>query len=110
MTDLTQSQNKPIEDVEELREITVAIPTPLRSFTEQKKHVPLQAASVSDALARLTVAFPGLKAHLFDENGALRSFVNIYLNSDDVRYLGVSEQILKPGDLLRIVPSIAGGS
>ena len=91
--------------------MTILIPTPLRAFTGQKSTVEVDAANVKDALAKLTEAHPELKQHLFGAEGKLRSFVNIYVNDDDIRDLPEKDQTaLKAGDEISIIPSIAGGS
>lgn len=89
--------------------ITLRIPAPLRAFTMHRSAVPVVAGTVTDALDRLVNQFPGLRSHLFDESGAVRSFVNLYRNDEDVRYLEQGLTTLSDGDELIIVPSIAGG-
>jgi molybdopterin converting factor small subunit len=88
----------------------VLIPTPLRQYADKQPAVELSAATVGEALTKLTQTHPGLKTHLFTEAGKLRSFVNVYLNDEDVRYLSKDQTPVKPNDTLSIVPSIAGGS
>jgi molybdopterin converting factor small subunit len=88
----------------------VLIPTPLRQFAGGLKEVESAGATVGEVLANLTGEFAELKPHLFNEEGKLRSFVNIYLNDDDVRYLDKEKTAAAAGDTLSIVPSIAGGS
>ena len=91
--------------------MTILIPTPLRAFTGQKSTVEVDAANVKDALAKLTEAHPELKQHLFGAEGKLRSFVNVYVNDDDIRDLpGKDATPLSAGDELSIIPSIAGGT
>ena len=93
-----------------MNQIKIEIPTPLRPYTENKKRVELQANDVDNALTVLVSTFPKLKSQLFD-NDVLRSFVNIYLNDEDVRFLDNKHHTeLKGGDILSIIPSIAGGS
>jgi adenylyltransferase/sulfurtransferase len=88
----------------------IHIPTPLRAFTDKQETVTVEAATVTQALAALTLAHPGLQQHLFTPEGKLRSFVNVYLNDDDVRYLPAGEATaVTPADELTIIPSIAGG-
>jgi sulfur-carrier protein len=89
---------------------TVSIPTPLRQFTNGQDSVTLSGGSVGEVLDALTSQFPGLKQHLFNDEGKLRSFVNIYLNDEDIRYLQKTASPVKEGDTLTIIPSIAGGS
>ena len=89
----------------------VFIPTPLRSFAGGQKEVEVEAATVADALSGLTQTHPGLRNHLFNAEGKLRSFVNLYLNDEDVRYLPEKEATaVKSADTLSIIPSIAGGT
>jgi molybdopterin converting factor small subunit len=90
--------------------VKVIIPTPLRPYTGKKESVELQAATVGEALASLTTLFGDLKKHLYSDDGKLRSFVNVYVNDEDIRYLRGDETPLREGDILSIVPSIAGGT
>ncbi len=89
----------------------VHIPTPLRQYSHGKETVEVSAMSVEGALEALVLNAPELRKHLFNEEGRLRSFVNVYLNDDDVRYLPAKEATgTDPDDELTIIPSIAGGS
>ena len=89
----------------------IHIPTPLRGYTRGKETVEVSAMSVEGALQALVLNSPDLQKHLFNEDGRLRSFVNIYLNEDAVRYLPAKEATgTGPEDELTIIPSIAGGS
>jgi molybdopterin converting factor small subunit len=90
--------------------VKVIIPTPLRPYTGKKESVELQAATVGEALASLTTLFGDLKKHLYSDDGRLRSFVNVYVNDEDIRYLRGDQTPLREGDILSIVPSIAGGT
>lgn len=90
--------------------VKVMIPTPLRQYTERKDAVEIEASSVADALQRLTAQFDGLRKHLYNDEGKLRSFVNIYLNDEDIRYLQKDKTPVNPNDVISIVPSIAGGN
>ncbi len=88
----------------------IYIPTPLRSFAGGQDSVDVDAATINGALDSLTQAHPDLRKHLFTGDGKLRSFVNLYLNDEDVRYLPAKEQTaVSAGDTLTIIPSIAGG-
>jgi molybdopterin/thiamine biosynthesis adenylyltransferase/rhodanese-related sulfurtransferase/molybdopterin converting factor small subunit len=89
---------------------TIQIPTPLRRFTGETGDVEVQGSTVDEALGDLTRRYPGLKPHLYTADGALRSFVNIFLNDDDVRHLERGATKVAPGDTLTIIPSIAGGN
>lgn len=86
----------------------IRIPTPLRPYAGGSTSVSVAGQSVGAALNDLTDQFPDLRQHLFDGPN-LRSFVNIYLNQEDVRYLEGTETTLVDEDTLLIVPSIAGG-
>lgn len=88
----------------------VLIPTPLRPFTDKQDAVDVSGATVGEALAQLTTKFDGLKKHLYTDEGKLRSFVNIYVNDEDIRYLQREQTPVKPGDTISIIPSVAGGS
>ncbi len=90
--------------------MTIFIPTPLRPFAGGHDAVEVDAATVSQALESLTQAHPDLRKHLFTAEGKLRSFVNLYLNDEDVRYLPAKEATpVTAADTLSIIPSIAGG-
>lgn len=90
--------------------MTIYIPTPLRGFAGGQAEVEVPAATVTDALDKLTEAHPELRHHLFTGEGKLRAFVNLYLNDEDVRYLPAKEATaVNAGDTLSIIPSIAGG-
>ena len=88
----------------------IHIPTPLRAFTDKQETVSVPGATVNEGLTALTASFPALQQHLYTPEGALRSFVNVYLNDEDVRYLPAKEDTTVSGDdELTIIPSIAGG-
>ena len=89
--------------------VPVTIPTPLRGYAGGQKTVTVEGATVGEALATLTTNYPNLRQHLFAEDGRLRSFVNVYLNDEDVRYLQYVDTPLKESDTLAIVPSVAVG-
>jgi len=90
--------------------VTVSIPTPLRGFTAGRDSVELQGETVGQVLDGLLAEHSGLKQHLLQEDGRVRSFVNLYLNETDIRQLSSTATRVKPGDVLTIVPSIAGGA
>jgi adenylyltransferase/sulfurtransferase len=87
----------------------ILIPTPLRAFTGKQDTVQVAGATIGEALEALTAEFQDLRQHLFTPEGRLRSFVNVYLNDEDIRYLQREATPLKPGDTVSIVPSVAGG-
>lgn len=89
--------------------VKVIIPTPLRAYAGKQESVDVQAATVAEALSALTGKFADLRKHLFADDGRLRSFVNVYVNDEDIRYLQKDQTRVKEGDTISIVPSIAGG-
>ena len=90
--------------------VTVSIPTPLRPFTAGRDSIELTGDTVGQVLDGLLDAHAGLKRHLLQDDGRLRSFVSLYLNETDIRHLDSTATPVRPGDILTIVPSIAGGS
>jgi adenylyltransferase/sulfurtransferase len=90
--------------------IKIRIPTPLRGYVGGAKEVAGQAGSVGDVLSVLITQHPDLKKHLYTEQGQLRSFVNVYLGDEDVRYLQGVDTPVPDGATLSIVPSVAGGA
>jgi molybdopterin/thiamine biosynthesis adenylyltransferase/rhodanese-related sulfurtransferase/molybdopterin converting factor small subunit len=88
----------------------ILIPTALRQFTAQLDTVEASGVTVAEALAHLTGQYPDLKKNLFNDQGKLRSFVNIYVDDEDIRYLDKEATALDGGETISIVPSIAGGS
>ena len=89
---------------------TISLPTPLPPYAEKNSEVPVQGTTVGELLGELTNRYPQLRNHLFGDDGNLRSFVNVYLNDEDIRYLQKTEPPVQDSDLLSIIPSIAGGS
>jgi molybdopterin converting factor small subunit len=89
--------------------VKVMIPTPLRPYAGKQDSVQLQATTVGEALSALTSQFSELKKHLYSDDGRLRSFVNVYVNDEDIRYLQKDKTPVNEGDVVSIVPSIAGG-
>ncbi|MGI8962622.1 MAG: molybdopterin-synthase adenylyltransferase MoeB [Bryobacteraceae bacterium] len=88
----------------------ILIPTALRQFTGQQDSVEVAGATVADALAHLSAEYPNIKSNLFNEQGKLRSFVNVYVNDEDIRYLDKDATKLEGDETISIVPSIAGGA
>jgi molybdopterin converting factor small subunit len=89
----------------------IHIPTPLRAYTGGLETVSISGTTVDAVFQQLTTNYPDLKQHLFTPDGKLRSFVNVYLNDDDIRYLdSKQETAVTDTDELTIIPSIAGGS
>ncbi|HKQ05024.1 MAG TPA: ubiquitin-like small modifier protein 1 [Blastocatellia bacterium] len=90
--------------------VSIYVPTALRNFTGGNESVAVEAGTVGEALGALIATHPNLKKHLYNDEGQLRHFVNVYVNDEDIRYLDKGETTLKDGDTLSIVPSIAGGA
>jgi molybdopterin converting factor small subunit len=88
--------------------VEVRIPTILRPFTKEQKLVAATGADLSAVIADLDTQYPGLADRLL-ENGALRRFINIYVNDEDVRFIGSLAAQLKSGDSITILPAVAGG-
>jgi len=88
--------------------IEVRIPTILRTYTDGEKSVSAEGANLSALIDDLESSHPGLKERLLD-NGELRRFVNVYVNDEDVRFLGGLEAGLNDGDQVVVLPAVAGG-
>ena len=88
---------------------TISLPTPLRPYADKQSEVAVQGNTVGELLNALTAQYPKLQQHLFGEDGNLRSFVNVYLNDEDIRFLDGADTLLSEGDKVAIVPAIAGG-
>jgi molybdopterin converting factor small subunit len=89
--------------------VKVMIPSPLRPYAGKRDSAEFSARTVGEALGHLTTEFGELRKHLFTEDGKLRSFVNVYVNDEDIRYLAKENTPTKDGDTISIIPSIAGG-
>ena len=87
----------------------VRIPTPLRKLTNDEELVEVNANNVGAAIVELQTRYPGIKERLVDETGAIRRFVNVYVNEEDIRFLQNQETPLKNTDEISIIPAIAGG-
>ena len=88
----------------------ILIPTALRQFTEQSDSVEVSGTTIEEALSALTARYPDIKKNLFNDQGKLRSFVNVYVNDEDIRYLDKTNTKLQGSETISIVPSIAGGA
>lgn len=89
--------------------VTIEIPTAFRRFTDGTPKLDCSASTVGEALNDLTARFPALSRHVRDDEGQIRQFLNVYLNEEDIRFLGGEACSLKEGDKVLLVPSIAGG-
>lgn len=89
--------------------VFVRIPTPLRKYTDGQDRVEVQGDTVGQALAQLSENYPDIKNRIFDDAGALRRFVNVYANEEDIRFQDSLETAVSDGAEISIVPAIAGG-
>jgi molybdopterin converting factor small subunit len=89
--------------------VTVRIPTQLRSLSAGSSEVTVEASTVSEALKALEAAHPGFAERLFDDDGRLRRFVNVFVADEDIRFLDGVETPLPTGSTVSIVPAVAGG-
>jgi sulfur-carrier protein adenylyltransferase/sulfurtransferase len=87
----------------------ILIPTPLRPYAGKQDVIEVEGSTVGELLSNLTTEYADLRKHLYTDDGRLRSFVNVYLNDDDIRYLEKEQTPVRPGDTLSIIPSVAGG-
>lgn len=87
----------------------VRIPTPLRKLTNDEELIEVEATTIGEAITELQTRFPGIKERLLDDTGAVRRFVNVYVNEEDIRFLQNQDTKLKSGDEISIIPAIAGG-
>src|SRR5437588_8003496 len=90
--------------------VTIAIPTPLRQFAGGQSEIEVNASTAGEALDQLTSTHAELRRHLFNDQNALRNFVNVYVNDEDIRHVSGPETPVKDGDTILIVPSLAAGA
>jgi molybdopterin converting factor small subunit len=90
--------------------VTILIPTALRAFTGRQAQALAEGKTVGEVLRAFADANPDVKQHLYDENGELRSFVNVYIGDVNIRNAGGLNGPVKDGDTLTLVPAIAGGA
>ena len=89
--------------------VTVLLPTALRRYANDQGSIPLEGSTVGALMKKLGDAYPELKPHLFDEEGALRNFVNVFVNDDNIRDVDGMETSVKDSDEVMLVPAVAGG-
>ncbi|MDR1857493.1 MAG: MoaD/ThiS family protein [Desulfovibrio sp.] len=89
---------------------SIRIPTALRTFTEGRSEVSVEGRDVGEALAAFAASYPDIRRHLYDEEGKLRSFLNVYLGDANIKSLKGLETPLESGARLMLVPAIAGGA
>ena len=89
--------------------VVIEIPSALKQYVNDQDEVEVSGSSVEEAIGALVAEYTELKVNLFDENGKIRSFINVYLNDDDIRYADGLKSEVQDGDSIQIVPSVAGG-
>ena len=89
--------------------VVIEIPSALKQYVNDQDEVEVSGSSVEEAIGALVAEYTELKVNLFDENGKIRSFINVYLNDDDIRYADGLKSKVQDGDSIQIVPSVAGG-
>jgi sulfur-carrier protein len=89
--------------------VNIRIPTPLRKLTNNDEVVAVQPGTIGSAIQELQTRYPGIQERLVDDAGAVRRFVNVYVNEEDIRFLKNQDTPLKDGDEVSIIPAIAGG-
>ncbi len=90
--------------------LLIEIPSALKQYVNNQDEVEVNGTSVEEALDSLCTQFTELKPNLFDGDGKVRNFINVYLNDDDIRYADGIKSVVKDGDIIQIVPSISGGA
>lgn len=90
--------------------VQVRIPTPLQRQTQDRFQVVAEGKDVREVLLDLERQYPGIRERLYDEQGELRRFINIYVNTDDIRFLKGEATPVNDGDEISIIPAIAGGA
>jgi sulfur-carrier protein len=89
--------------------VSVRIPTILRTYTDGESQVTAQGGTLGEVLDDLDASYPGIKARILDEQGAIRRFVNVYVGNDDVRFLDALDTKTPEGAQLSVIPAVAGG-
>jgi molybdopterin converting factor small subunit len=90
--------------------VEVKLPTVLRTHADGQASVSIDGATVGDVFSMLIERYPGLRGNLLDDSGGLHKFVNVYKDDDDIRYLEGLDTKVAEGDVLSILPAVAGGS
>lgn len=89
--------------------VVVRIPTPLQKFTQNLSEVEVSGATINGVVGELDAQFPGIRERLCDDSGAIRKFINFYLNDEDIRFMDGENTVVQDGDEVAIIPAIAGG-
>ena len=90
--------------------VTVRVPTPLQKLTQNQREIKACATNIKELIEDMEKKFPGIKDRIYDEQGKVRQFINIYVNEEDIRFLQNEETPLQDGDEVSIIPAIAGGT
>ncbi|MBI5183850.1 MAG: MoaD/ThiS family protein [Nitrospinae bacterium] len=89
--------------------VSVRIPSPLMKLTKNQGEVSAEGKDIREVLSDMERQYPGIKERLYDEDGSLRRFINIYKNEEDIRFLNGESTHVQDGDEISIIPAIAGG-
>ncbi len=89
--------------------VIVRVPTPLQKLTKDSSEVSAEGSKVSEVFDNMESNYPGIKERLYSEDGELRRFINIYVNEEDIRFMDSDSTKVKDGDVISIIPAIAGG-
>ena len=89
--------------------VKVRIPTPLRKLTKEQAEVDVAGGTIREVVDDLERQFPGFKERMCDENGEIRRFVNVYIGEEDIRFLSGLDTAIPDGELVSIIPAVAGG-
>ncbi len=89
--------------------VKVRIPSPLQKLTKNQSEVTAGGKNIKELFSDLEKQYPGIRERLYDENGNLRRFINVYINEEDIRFLKNEDSEIKDGDSVSIIPAIAGG-
>lgn len=89
--------------------VNVRVPTILRTYTGGESEVSAEGATLTEVLASLESAYPGIRARILDEQGTLRRFINVYVGNDDVRFLDGLDTHIADGGEVSVIPAVAGG-
>jgi sulfur-carrier protein len=89
--------------------VSVRIPTILRTYTNGESEVSADGGTLAEVLESLETSYPGIRARILDDQGAIRRFVNVYVGNDDVRFLEALDTSTPDGAQISVIPAVAGG-
>tara|TARA_Y100000031_G_C7853106_1_gene218473 strand:+ start:84 stop:365 length:282 start_codon:yes stop_codon:yes gene_type:complete len=89
--------------------VKVRIPSPLLKLTNNQSEVEAKGSNVKEIFENMEKNYPGIKERIYDEDGQLRRFINVYVNEEDIRFVNGESSSVKDGDEISIIPAIAGG-